>query len=191
MKYIFSFFAFILTFLILGCVSFSNPLVSYSEAKYDRELLGLWAEVDSEQESDDYVLVLGNSEGKKYKITSFSRPKYSFENNEMENEKTLVYSGEFDNEKYLFFYFYDDEKYFFANYKIIDDCLIFYTLNADVLENAIQNKKLSGSVMSGKIVKESFVSASQNELQDFFRKRINDLYDKNSVVKYKRVKEFK
>ena len=172
------------SFLVTGCVQFSNPVVPYSESFLDQSLLGLWNAQGGA--SDEYFLILWEDEQKEYTIIHFNTPEYVYGAADSDGNMKGIYTGMCDDEKYMIFYFENDGSYFFLNYEIDSDILRVFTLDADILENAIKEQRLEGAVSGKNMNKAISVTESTEGIQAFIKENKN-LFDKSSFEEFKRI----
>lgn len=176
-------------FLFSSCVKFSNPIVPYSDSIFDESILGLWAEESSQ--SDNFLLILGDSKLKKYKIISFQSENYSFDADEFGNSENIIYTGKFNDDNYLICYFSEISGYYFLKYKADDNFIYFYNTDDNIIEEAIISGQLSGTVSGENIKKEITVDTGTGGLQAFFEKNRNLLFNEDCCLKYKKIHELK
>lgn len=175
----------IASLLLFSCTSFSNPIIKHSDSIIDESLLGLWRENPADSESDIYILVLKDNNNLTYKTITFNTSNYEFESDVLEYPN-LIYSGFFDNEKYIIVYLNDNNSYFFWKYELENDILRLFSIDETFIENAINEKQLNGKISGQGFKKEIFVDEDTDTLQKFVKENKQQLFNTCNFVEYKK-----
>ena len=174
--------------LLSGCSKFLYPIVDYSDAMIDKSLLGLWEETSDSNETNNYILILKDGNKSKYNVTIFDSKNFEFNEEDLPTNADLIYSGIFDNRKFIVVYLENNNSYLFWEYEIEKDILRLFSVEDVVFENAIYDKKIKGKISGEGLNKEILVEEKTENLQKFIKEN-KKVFDKSSFIEFKRVIE--
>jgi len=164
-----------------GCVPYSdNPLADPNSEKIDSAILGTWF---WNEESDSGFVHMGlNKESKLLQVVMIEYDK----DGTIDVSEFSGHTSSLGNNKYLNLKWVrptDEPKgYLLIKYAMEGEALAISFLNAEVIENAIKEGSLKGTVGEGKYVYSLSITEEQEKLQQFFLKHDKELFqEKNNL----------
>ena len=168
-----------------GCVPYSdNPLTDPNSEKIDAEILGTWF---WNEESDSGFVHIGlNKESKLLQVIMIEHDK----DGTIDVSEFNGHTSSLGNNKYLNLKWVrpaDEPKgYLLIKYSTEGESLAISLLNAKMIENAIKEGSLKGTVGKGKYAYSLSITDEQKKLQQFVLKHDKELFqEKNNLNRLK------